>query len=185
MNNSTVRDLKPIIYEIIKAATCSNDNAISATQNLGVNISNSMKKDGVNIIQLQNVNGESIIPRLIDALQLIDKLEFDNPPILLNPDTQLKNISYRLDALECKPSQSDIQPEIIECKPPESIVDAFIKYIDENGFNLRDAVDLIKCTYYDFLSEKLLSKDDALKKMGISKATIYQSRRRLKEMDNE
>lgn len=66
--------LKELMYNIITCEPDTTDPNISAKQGMGVNISNAIKKDGVNIIQMQNVTNHKVTTIAINSLRLIDEI---------------------------------------------------------------------------------------------------------------
>jgi hypothetical protein len=99
-------DEKQLLYEIITTGENAEQN-IKAVQQLGVSITNAVAKNGVNIIQLQNVVQNKVIKNAVKCLRLLDarKDEFSALPMerrlpiiidnkneeVLNPDEAFKN----------------------------------------------------------------------------------------------
>jgi len=72
-------EMKAILLEILEMAFQAPD--INATQQLGVQLSNAVKRDGVVIIQNQNVEVYAkIMPSMVKALRLCDSFE---PPVAI------------------------------------------------------------------------------------------------------
>lgn len=70
-------DLTPvrnILYDILTAEhdDKGNNGEVTAAQSMGVNLTNAVKKDGVNIIQLQSVVNVKVIKKVTDALRFLD-----------------------------------------------------------------------------------------------------------------
>ena len=73
-------EMKSILLEILEMAFQTPD--INATQQLGVQLSNAVKRDGVVIIQNQNVEVYAkIMPSMVKALRLCDSFEVINEPL--------------------------------------------------------------------------------------------------------
>ena len=86
-----VADLKDTLLTMLESAFQGND--VTVNQQLGVNISNAVKKDGVVIIQNQNVEVYSrIIPSMTKALRLCDVLEEYAQPSQLLPLPIIKDV---------------------------------------------------------------------------------------------
>ena len=66
--------LKELMYNIITCEPETKDPTVAANQGMGVQLSPNMKKDGVNIIQVQNVNNYKITSIAINSLRLIDEI---------------------------------------------------------------------------------------------------------------
>lgn len=70
-----MNDLKPlrdILYDILVSGDDSGDQ-ITATQKMAVALSNAVRKDGVNVIQLQNVVNQKVIQKVTEALRFLDR----------------------------------------------------------------------------------------------------------------
>ena len=71
-----INDLKFVLYGILEALAVEADTAqndVKAFQNMDVGVSNAAKKDGVSIVQIQQVNVNlKLIPQVINALKLVD-----------------------------------------------------------------------------------------------------------------
>jgi hypothetical protein len=65
-------DEKQLLYEIITTGENA-EQSIKAVQQLGVSITNAVAKNGVNIIQLQNVVQNKVIKNAVKVLQLLDE----------------------------------------------------------------------------------------------------------------
>lgn len=63
--------LRNILYEILTAED-EGPSSINATQQMGVSLSNAVKKDGVMIVQLQSVVNKVIVKKVVEALTLLD-----------------------------------------------------------------------------------------------------------------
>ena len=73
-------EMKSILLEILEMAFQAPD--INATQQLGVQLSNTIKRNGVVIIQNQNVEVYAkIMPSMVKALRLCDSFEVINEPL--------------------------------------------------------------------------------------------------------
>lgn len=69
-----LQPLKDILYEILLSGKEENsgDN-IALNQKMAVALSNPLRKEGVNIIQLQNVVNQKVIEKVTEALRFIDR----------------------------------------------------------------------------------------------------------------
>ena len=69
-----IADLKALLLEILESAFQNGD--VHATQQMGVNMSNAVKREGVVIIQNQNVEVLArIMPSMVKTLKLCDAME--------------------------------------------------------------------------------------------------------------
>jgi hypothetical protein len=71
--------LRQIFYDILLSGNEGND--VKANQQMAVSLSNSVRKDGVNIIQLQSVVNNRIIEKVTEGLKYIDTM-----PVLPEPE---------------------------------------------------------------------------------------------------
>ena len=82
----SLSDLRVIMYDILQGDEDNGDANISLSQQMGINMSKAVQKDGVNIIQMpmQQVVDRRITLKVIDALKLMDamaapkQIEFDD-----------------------------------------------------------------------------------------------------------
>lgn len=68
--------LKNLLYDTLAAddeESTSTD--ITASQNLGVSLTNAIKKDGVQIFQLQSVVSKKVTNNIVKSLKIVDKLQ--------------------------------------------------------------------------------------------------------------
>ena len=72
--NQELANLKQLIYETLTVEETEKQD-ISAVQTMGVQLTNAVKKDGVTIVQLQNVMNKQVTFNLVKALQIIDQLQ--------------------------------------------------------------------------------------------------------------
>ena len=67
--------IKQLLYDLLSANNQADETSIAANQQLGVSMTNAVKKDGVNIIQLQNVISHKVITSAVEALKLLDQIQ--------------------------------------------------------------------------------------------------------------
>lgn len=70
-------EIRQKLYDILTADDEDRPSPINATQNMGVAMSNAIKKEGVTIIQMQNVVSKTIIHHVTEALRLLDTMELE------------------------------------------------------------------------------------------------------------
>ena len=74
-----IDELKALLFSILESAYKESD--VNITQQLGVQMSNAVKKDGVVIIQNQNVEIYArIVPQLIKAIKMCDAVQHEQIP---------------------------------------------------------------------------------------------------------
>jgi len=74
--NSELVALKDLMYDTLTIEDSKDDDKnITAHQNMGVQLSSAMKKEGVTIVQMQNVINKQVTLNLVKALKIIDKLQ--------------------------------------------------------------------------------------------------------------
>jgi hypothetical protein len=109
MAMDAITGLKSLLLDLM-GSVFENNGDITATQQMGVQLSNGIKKDGVVIIQNQNfeIYGR-IVPKLVEAIRRCDALQnswdHDSTPEIEPPTP----------AIEYKPSPSEITDPIQEC----------------------------------------------------------------------
>lgn len=132
-----IADLKQLLFSILESAYQTPD--ISATQQMGVNMSNAVKKDGVVIIQNQNVEVYAkVIPAVVKALKMCDAI-------------QVPNVS-----------------EVIEIEHnPVDPIESCCKQFYDNETKWIDMQDIMKARYLEYVISKFPSKSMAAKWLGI------------------
>lgn len=66
-----VDKLRCVLYDLLTGSV-ENDDAPNVTQNMGIALTNAMRKDGVNIVAVQSVNIRKIALKVTEALRVLD-----------------------------------------------------------------------------------------------------------------
>ena len=132
-----IADLKQLLFSILESAYQTPD--ISATQQMGVSMSNTVKKDGVVIIQNQNVEVYArIVPAVVKALKMCDAI-------------QVPNVS-----------------EVIEIEHnPVDPITACCEYFYSNEVKWQDMQESMKKHYLEYVVGKFHTKSEAAKWLEI------------------
>jgi hypothetical protein len=144
-----IAELKTLLLEILESAFHNGD--VHATQQLGVNMSNAVKREGVVIIQNQNVEVLArIMPSMVKTLKLCDAMES----------------SWR------SQSEITIDPQHPQLPPPgdESATDpieACCLWLYENHTKWQDMQDLMKARYLEYVISRFKTKTEAAKWLGV------------------
>jgi len=134
-----MNEMRELLLEILENVFKAPD--VTATQQMGVSLSNTIKKDGVVIIQNQNVEVLShIVPLITKGLRLCDE------PIMITQE----------------PKQEILQ--ITEAKTP--VID-YCRYLYDLNTNWEDMQTFTKDAYMSFVIEKYKTKAEAAKFLGI------------------
>lgn len=121
---------------------------IQATQQMGVNMSNAVKRDGVVIIQNQNVEVYSrIMPSMVKALRLCDSFE----AIEITPP--------------CQPLQIEAQPQ--DNEKDQDPINECCAFMHEQGISWEDMQSLMKSRYAEFVVDHEGTKTKAAKFLKI------------------
>jgi len=86
MNLNPIRN---ILYDILTAED-EQSSSVQATQNMGVQLTQSIKKEGVTIVQLQSVVNKTVLMKVTEGLRMLDHMqvaEEEAPLIELRPRT--------------------------------------------------------------------------------------------------
>lgn len=146
----TISDLKMLLLQIIEDSFQQEPN-IQATQQMGVNISNAVKKDGVVIIQNQNLEIYArIMPLMVKALRTCDILEAQQKTIVIEKK-------------ELPPPEPILLPEETDTDPIEDCCSWFF----ENNIKYTDMLDLMKKRYLDYVVGKTATKKEAAQRLDI------------------
>lgn len=137
-------ELKDVLLSMLESAFPTTD--IVATQQMGINMSNSVKRDGVVIIQNQNVEIYArIMPPLVKALKLCDSFEL--PPVI-----------------ECQSVLKQITPQTEDDTDP---IDECCAWLYENSIGWEDMQELMKARYAVYVTSKFPTSNEAAKFLDI------------------
>ena len=129
-----IPEIKSLLLEILESAFQGND--ILATQQMGVNLTNAVKRDGVVIIQNQNVEVyKNIMPAMVKALRLCDAIDIEQN---VEPIKQLA---------------APVENPILEC----------CKYFYENEVGWQEMQDAMKSRYMQYVIDRSKTKVEAAK----------------------
>jgi hypothetical protein len=145
----TIADLKMLLLEILESAFQGGD--VHATQQMGVNVSSAMKREGMVIIQNQNVEVYArIMPSMVKALKLCDAMESSwRNQVEITVDPHPRQLS--------SPSENDAPDPIEAC----------CSWLYENRFNWQDMQDLMRARYLEYVIGQFKTKSDAAKWLGV------------------
>ena len=144
-----VAELKMLLLEILESAFQNGD--VHATQQMGVNMSNAVKREGVVIIQNQNVEVLArIMPSMVKTLKLCDAMES----------------SWRSQgAITIDPQQPQLPPPGDE--DDTDPIDACCSWLYENHTNWQEMQDLMKARYLEYVIGRFKTKTEAAKWLGV------------------
>jgi hypothetical protein len=145
----TLAELKVILLEILESAFQGGE--VQATQQMGVSLSNAVRREGVVIVQNQNVEVYArIMPSMVKALKLCDAME----------SSWRNQIGIRIDPqpqpLPAPTADDDADP-----------IEACCSWLFENEFNWQDMQELMKARYLEYVMGQFKTKTDAAKWLGI------------------
>jgi len=142
---AAANEMKAILLEILEMAFQPAD--VTATQQMGVNMSNAVKRDGVVIIQNQNVEVYArIMPSMVKALRLCDSFE---PAVA---------IAYEPPKLE--------QGPIVDAEYSNP-VDAVCEWMYSKAINWERANELIRESYLRYVCNHFKTKREAAEFLGV------------------
>jgi hypothetical protein len=144
-----IANLKALLLEILESASQNRD--VHATQQMGVNMSNAVRREGVVIIQNQNVEVLArIMPPMVKTLKLCDAMES----------------SWRSQAaIELEPQQKQL-PTPVDDDDTDPI-EACCSWLYENHINWQSMQDLMKARYLEYVIGRFKTKTEAAKWLGI------------------
>jgi hypothetical protein len=145
----TVTDLKMLLLEILESAFQGGD--VHATQQMGVNVSNAMKREGMVIIQNQNVEVYArIMPSMVRALKLCDAME-----------SRWRNqVEIKVD-----PPPKPLPPTAVDEDPDP--IEACCSWLFENQIQWQDMQDLMRARYLEYVIGQFKTKTDAARWLGV------------------
>jgi hypothetical protein len=144
-----IADLKALLLEILESAFQNGD--VHATQQMGVNMSNAVKREGVVIIQNQNVEVLArIMPTMVKTLKLCDAMES----------------SWRSHAaIELEPEQKQLPPPVND--DDTDPIETCCSWLYENHINWQNMQDLMKARYLEYVISRFKTKTAAAKWLGV------------------
>ena len=144
-----IADLKALLLEILESAFQNGD--VHATQQMGVNMSNAVKREGVVIIQNQNVEVLArIMPTMVKTLKLCDAMES----------------SWRSHAaIELEPQQKQLPPPVND--DDTDPIETCCSWLYENHINWQNMEDLMKARYLEYVISRFKTKTAAAKWLGV------------------
>jgi hypothetical protein len=149
-------ELKALILDMLEGAFQAND--VNATQQMGVNMSNAVKREGVVIIQNQNVEVYArIMPSMVKMLKLCDALEVSwRSQVEVVPDPQPRQIAAPAEEVDADP------------------IESCCSWLYENHVGWQDMQDLMKTRYLEYVIGRFRTKTEAAKWLGVG--TTYLSK---------
>ena len=144
-----IAELKTLVLEILESAFQSPE--VHATQQMGVNMSNAVKREGVVIIQNQNVEVYTrIMPPMVKMLKLCDAMES----------------SWRSQvAIELEPQHQQLPPPVDD--DDTDPIEACCAWLYENHITWQDMQDLMKARYLEYVIGRFKTKTEAAKWLGV------------------
>ena len=147
-----IAELKSLVLEMLENAFQTGD--VHATQQLGINMSNAVKRDGVMIIQNQNMEVYTrIMPSMVKALKLCDAME----------SSWRQQIDIQIDA---QPRQLP-PPETVDVEEDVDPIEACCEWLFENHVGWQDMQDLMKTRYLNHVIGQFRTKTEAAKWLGV------------------
>jgi hypothetical protein len=145
----TMAELKVILLEILESAFQGGE--LQTTQQMGVSLSNAVKREGVVIIQNQNVEVYArIMPSMVKALKLCDAMES----------------SWR-NQMEIQIAPQPQRLPATAADDPADPVEACCSWLFENHFKWQDMQELMKARYLEYVMGQFKTKTDAAQWLGI------------------
>jgi len=143
-----ITDLKQLLFSILESAYKAPD--ITATQQMGVQMSNSVKEKGVVIIQTQNVEVYArIVPAVVKAIKMCDMIQQE----------QTHLVSY--------------QPEsVVDVTPGLNPIEACCKQLYDSETKWQDMQDIMKKHYLEYVIGKFHTKAAAAKWLGVGQTYL-------------
>ena len=141
-------EMKAILLEILEMAFQPAD--VTATQQMGVNMSNAVKREGVVIIQNQNVEVYArIMPSMVKALRLCDSFE---PAVA---------IAY--EPLQIVKGETEGNPE----NDLADTIQRVCRSMFDHDYRLETAQSVLKESYLEYVISQFKTKREAAEFLGV------------------
>lgn len=143
----TIADLKLLLLQMLEDSF--QEPNIQATQQMGVNMSNAVKREGVIIIQNQNVEIYArIMPLMVKALKMCDSIEVDK----------------KYEIIQERQKQIEAPPVINDDTDP---IEESCAWMFENNIGWEDMQDIMKKRYAEYVIKQFKTKKEAAKFLKI------------------
>lgn len=157
---AAANEMKAILLSILEAAFQPAD--VTATQQMGVNMSNAVKREGVVIIQNQNVEVYArIMPAMVRALRLCDSFE---------PAIAIAYEPLHIIKGETEGNPSETTPRLDDPDPLEKACEWMFK----RGYKWEIAQDAFRNHYLSCVVDQFKTKREAAEFLGVGQT--YMSR---------
>lgn len=175
-----VFELKNTLYETLEIEPEKDERGVTLDQRLGVSITNAIKKDGVNIIQLQsNVDNRRVTHNIIRALKIVDNLHTS----LLAGTKRFepaKEIGYQNQIRELEHKVTNLQPPVVEItRVDEYIASDVVDWYFESGISLHDFLVTMKKKFVEIALRKFKTDKEAAERLGVKNTTMPGMKKRL------
>jgi hypothetical protein len=143
--------VKMLLLDVLESAFQAGD--VHATQQLGVNMTQAVKRDGVVIIQNQNVEVYTrIMPLMVKALKACDAMESpgcNQPTVQIEPQRQL------------------LPPPADDADTDADPIDVCCAWLYENHVKWQDMQDLMRSRYLEYVIGRSKTKNEAARWLGV------------------
>jgi hypothetical protein len=166
--NAELNDLKALLFTILEGAYVAPD--VNAVQQMGVNMSNSVKREGVVIIQNQNVEVFArLIPQLVQALRLCDTMAQAQPQHVIDIEP--------IERIELGHRQIEA--------PTDGPVEACCAWLYDNAVGWQAMQDLMKAHYLSYVRSKLSTNIGAARMLGIQPTYLSKIAKQMSQTPNQ
>jgi hypothetical protein len=155
-----IAELKATLFEVLETGTQQGPE-ITATQQLGIQMTNAARRDGVTIIQNQNVQVMSrIMPLMVKALKYCDSIEHNYMRLLRS-------------RIKSDPEVIDVSPDQLDCmindKPVEEDdpIEKCCQHFFERGVQWEDFQDQMKQRYLAYVYRQYRTKKETAQRLKI------------------
>ena len=187
-----LQELREILYSLLLATHEDGDDPVQdvrAYQNMGINMTKAVQRDGVNIIQLQNVKAVGkITHHTVQALKEVDALEAGYAgKFLEGPDYRDRPEPKQLEAPEQDNAEVAMAQAAVEYEPTAAeALRALCTELAASGHSLQDTAHVIKYGMAIATLERFNGDiDRAAKALGIKPSYVKALRGRVPEIIKE
>ena len=170
--NKDLGTLRNAVYEIVTPPPEQSIPDINQTQNMGVALTNSMKKEGVNIVQIQQTVNVHVINTSIKALKIIDNIQ-NKISGASKQDIIIEKLHMEIEGLK---EQLQISNDSIkQLDVPRIVNDAIADMASaayEEKLNLDELTAVVRKEYLIHLCEKNMTTKEIAKFLGVSTSGV-------------
>lgn len=147
-----IKDIKEQLYELMLIACDSvpDNGDTKVSQNLGIAMSNAVKKGGVVNIISQNITFQKVIPKIVEIVKGVDELEY-------------AEVEYQEQVLQIEHKKVEALPDPVE---------ECCKFFYEQRFQWKEFRDTMRMRYMDYVRKQCKTNQEAARFLNVHNSYV-------------